>query len=81
MHMQADAPQVSCRTPVGAAADSDLLSHDDESPPLRLDLFSDAVKPLPEAAGLGEGDVPGCGGAAPAPASGSEEGEAGEGEL
>ena len=54
MHMQADAPQVSCRTPVGTAADSDLLSHDDESPPLRLDLFSDAVKPLPEVAGMGE---------------------------
>ena len=46
MHMQADAPQVSCRTPVGTAADSDLLSHDDESPPLRLDLFSDAVKAI-----------------------------------
>ena len=54
MHMQADAPQVSCRTPVGTAADSDLLSHDDESPPLRLDLFSHAVKPLPEVAGMGE---------------------------
>ena len=55
MHMQAEARQVSCRTPVGTATDSDLLSLDDESPPLRLDLlFSHAVKPLPEVAGMGE---------------------------